>query len=247
MKNDDEFLTWMTEELAGMPAVEAVTLGGSRAQGEHRPDSDWDFAIYYRKRFDPAALRAKGWEGMVSEIGGWGGGVMNGGAWLQIEGRRVDVHYRDLSEVEHWCAEAERGRFTKELLLFYVAGIPTYVVMAELALNEVLAGTLTRPAYPTALADEASRRWRADAAASLSYGETALRSKNDVVVALANASRSLIEASHGLLAEARHWVLNEKGIVERAGLGPEAAMLLEASDVRELSRAMNGIHHRFTT
>jgi predicted nucleotidyltransferase len=247
MKNDDEFLTWMTEELAGMPAVEAVTLGGSRAQGEHRPDSDWDFAIYYRKRFDPAALRAKGWEGMVSEIGGWGGGVMNGGAWLQIEGRRVDVHYRDLSDVEHWCAEAERGRFTKELLLFYVAGIPTYVVMAELALNEVLAGTLTRPAYPTALADEASRRWKADAVASLSYGETALRSKNDVVVALANGSRSLIEASHGLLAEARHWVLNEKGIVERAGLGPEAATLLEASDVRELSRAMNEIHHRLTT
>lgn len=247
MKTDDEFLSWITGELAAMPGVEAVSLGGSRAQGGHRPDSDWDFGIYYRTRFEPAALRAKGWEGTVSEIGEWGGGVMNGGAWLQIEGRRVDVHYRDLSEVEHWCAEAERGRFTKELLLFYVAGIPTYVVMAELSLNKVLSGSLPRPSYPIALSDEASRRWKADAVASLTYGETALRSKNDVVVALANASRSLIEASHGLLAEARHWVLNEKGIVGRAGLDAEAAMLLEASDVRELSRAMNDIHHRFST
>ena len=58
-----------------------------------------------------------------------------GGAWLTIDGRPVDVHYRDLNQVEHWCAEAEAGRFVKEHLLFYVAGIPTYVVMGELALN----------------------------------------------------------------------------------------------------------------
>ena len=68
----------------------------------------------------------------MSEIGGWGGGVMNGGAWLSIEGRRVDVHYRDLNDVEHWCNEAVAGRFRKELLLFYVAGIPTYVFIRGL-------------------------------------------------------------------------------------------------------------------
>ena len=73
-----------------------------------------------------------GWSGVVSEIGGWGGGVMNGGAWLSIEGRRVDVHYRDLNDVEHWCNEAVAGRFRKELLLFYVAGIPTYVFIRGL-------------------------------------------------------------------------------------------------------------------
>ncbi len=55
--------------------MEAVTLGGSRATETHRADSDWDFAIYYQGRFDPADLRATGWPGEVSEIGGWGGGV----------------------------------------------------------------------------------------------------------------------------------------------------------------------------
>jgi predicted nucleotidyltransferase len=244
MKDDHEFLTWLGRELALLPAVEAVALGGSRALGQNHSDSDWDFAIYYRERFDPASLRAKGWEGAVSDVGGWGGGVMNGGAWLQIEDRQVDVHYRDIAAVEHWCAEAEHGRFDKELLLFYVAGIPTYVLMAELALNEVLVGDLPRPDYPDALAGEAARRWKGDAIASLSYGQAALRSRGDVVVALANTSRALVEASHGLLAEAKQWVLNEKGIVGRAGLDEEAAMLLAASEARQLALAMDRIQTR---
>jgi len=245
MKDDHEFLIWFAGELAALPAVEAVALGGSRALGQNRPDSDWDFGIYYRTRFDPTDLRAKGWDGTISEIGDWGGGVMNGGAWLLIGDRRVDVHYRDLTEVEHWCAEAEHGRFDKELLLFYVAGIPTYVVMAELALHQVLVGDLPRPSYPEPLADEAARRWKADAIASLSYGQAAMRSRGDVVVALANASRALVEASHGLLAEAKQWVLNEKGIVVRAGLDEEASMLLAASDRTELALAMDRIQSRF--
>jgi predicted nucleotidyltransferase len=244
MKDDDAFPTWFAGELGILPGVEAVALGGSRALGRHRPDSDWDFAVYYRERFDPADLRARGWEGEVGEIGGWGGGVMNGGAWLHVEDRRVDVHYRDLVDVEHWCGEAEHGRFRKELLLFYVAGIPTYVVMGELALNEVLIGELPRPAYPDALADEAARRWKGDAMASLSYGRAALRSRGDAVVALANASRALVERSHGLLAEARQWVLNEKGIVERAGLGEESSLLLAASDLPQLAHAMEHVERR---
>ena len=34
-----------------------MTLGGSRARGTHRPDSDWDFGIYYSGDFDVAALQ----------------------------------------------------------------------------------------------------------------------------------------------------------------------------------------------
>jgi hypothetical protein len=28
-----------------------------------RPDSDWDFAVYYRGTFSPDSLRALGWPG----------------------------------------------------------------------------------------------------------------------------------------------------------------------------------------
>ena len=69
--DDSEFVAWITGELANLPGVEAVALGGSRAQGTHRPDSDWDFSIYYRDHFDPAVLRAKGWDGQVSDVGAW--------------------------------------------------------------------------------------------------------------------------------------------------------------------------------
>ena len=142
---DEEFADCIAGRLAGLPGVLAVSLGGSRASGANRPDSDWDFAVYYRGRFDPADLRALGWPGEVSAIGGWGGGVFNGGAWLRVEGRPVDVHYRDLDDVEHQIAEAREGRFRIERLMFHLAGVPTYIVAAELALNRVLRGSLPRP------------------------------------------------------------------------------------------------------
>jgi Polymerase beta, Nucleotidyltransferase len=241
MVDDVVFENWLAGELAGLPNVLAVALGGSRAQGTHRPDSDWDFAVYYRGRFDPGCLRDKGWLGQISDVGGWGGGVMNGGAWLTIDGRAVDVHYRDLTEVQHWCAEAEAGRFNKELLLFYVAGIPTYVVMAELATNRVLAGNLPRPGYPDSLARAAGRRWHGDALASLNYAGSALRNRGDVAVALGNASRGLIEEAHSRLAYQKQWVLNEKGIVHRAGLGKYAELLVNPADTAALQAAMSTI------
>lgn len=143
--DDDAFLDRVAGTLAALPGVEAVSLGGSRAHGTHGPGSDWDLAVYYRGAFDPQHLRDVGWDGHVFEVGGWGGGVFNGGAWLTVEGRRVDVHYRDLDVVEHEVARAERGEFDVEPLLFHLAGFPTYVVVAELAGHRVLHGALPGP------------------------------------------------------------------------------------------------------
>ena len=102
--DDDSFPLYVAGRLAGLPGVAAVTLGGSRAEGTHRPDSDWDFSIYYRGRFDPQTLCDIGWPGEVFEVGGWGKGVFNGGAWLMIDGRKSDVHYRDLDVVDREIA-----------------------------------------------------------------------------------------------------------------------------------------------
>jgi len=239
--DDLEFAAGLAGELAELPGVVAVALGGSRAAGTHRDDSDWDFAVYYDAEFDPDALRARGWDGVVSDIGGWGGGVMNGGAWLTIDDRRVDVHYRDLEEVTYWCKEAEAGRFRKELLLFYVAGIPTYTLMGELALNRVLVGDLGAPEYPDALSESANGRWLDDARASLGYASSALASRGDTCTALGNASRAIVEASHARLAARKTWVLNEKGIADAAELGEAADVLLTASSVAELGAALERV------
>src|SRR5688500_16620167 len=107
---DDELLGHVVERVATVPGVLGVTLGGSRAAGTHRPDSDWDVGVYSRGSIDTDAIRGIGWAGQVFEPGDWGGGVFNGGAWLEVDGRRVDLIYRDLDDVEQRCADAEAGR-----------------------------------------------------------------------------------------------------------------------------------------
>ncbi len=68
--------------------------------------------------------------------------------------------------------------------------------------------------------------------------------QNSNFVALAYVS-GLVEASHGIVAEAKRWVLNEKGIVGRAGLDDEAAPFLGATDRNELADAVTVIEDRF--
>jgi hypothetical protein len=215
---DEAFVGLVTERLAALPGVTAVALGGSRGAGTPGPDSDWDFAIYYRGRFDPADLRAVGWPGEVSELGGWGGGVFNGGAWLQVDGRKVDVHYRDVDDVEHHLQQARAGRFRIENLLFYLAGVPTYVVVAELAVNRVLAGVLPRPEYPPALREQAPPQWWARARFTLDYARGAYAATGRVVECAGAVARAAAEAGHAILAARGEWITNEKRLLDRAGL-----------------------------
>ncbi|MFJ8543136.1 nucleotidyltransferase domain-containing protein [Streptomyces sp. NPDC093586] len=233
---DQAFLDTTADRLAALPAVRAVTLGGSRAQGTHRPDSDWDLAVYYRGAFDPDDLRALGWPGEVSDVGAWGGGVFNGGAWLTIDERRVDLHYRDLDVVEHETARARAGRFDVEPLMFHLAGVPTYLVVAELAINEVLRGDLPRPAYPEALRTTAPDHWYGAATAALAYAEAGHAPKGALTQVAGAIALATTQTAHAVLAARGQWVTNEKGLVERAGLGGIDVLLTRpTTDPRSLA------------
>ncbi len=241
MRGDDAFCGYIADRLAGLPGVRAVTLGGSRAAGTNHPDSDWDFAVYYRGAFSPDDLRAIGWPGTVFEIGGWGGGVFNGGAWLQVDGRKTDVHYRDLGDVEHHLAEARAGRFGIERLMFHLAGIPTYVVVAEIALNKVLHGDLPKPAYPDALRAAAPRRWWQDAQATLDYGRGAHAARGRLTETAGTIAVAACQAAHAVLAATGQWVTNEKTLVDRAGLrGVDGLLTGLAPDAGRLTEAVDG-------
>jgi predicted nucleotidyltransferase len=237
---DEEFADYIAGKLAGLPGVLAVSLGGSRAGGANRPDSDWDFAVYYRSRFDPGDLGALGWPGDVSAIGGWGGGVFNGGAWLRVGGRPVDVHYRDLDDVEHQVAEAREGRFGIERLMFHLAGIPTYIVAAELALHRVLHGSLPRPDYPDKLRITASQRWRADARLTLGYARGGHAARGHVADTAGFIATAAAQAAHAVLAERGEWITNEKRLLDRAGLRPVDAVVSGLrADPEQLTRAVD--------
>lgn len=215
--DEDAFLERVADDLASLPGVRAVSLGGSRAVGTHRHDSDWDLAIYYRTDFDPNALRALGWAGEVAELGAWGG-VFNGGAWLRTEGRDVDIHYRDLDAVEHEIAEAVAGRFRFEPLLFHLAGIPSYLVVGELARNRVLRGELPRPDFPEALRVNAPRVWWKTASMVFDYAAADHAPHGRLAQCTALLTQAASQAAHAVLAGRGEWVSNEKELLTRAGL-----------------------------
>ena len=216
--DDGAFLAHVVDRLAELPGVLAVTIGGSRSQGTHRPDSDWDFAIYYRGGFDPQALRDTGWSGEVFEVGGWGGGVFSGGAWLRIDGRRTDVLYRDLDVVEREIAESAAGRFRIEPLMFHLAGIPSYLVIAELNVSRVLYGSLPRPRYPPALRERAPGVWWDRAELTFGYARDYHAAQGRVTLCTGLLAQAACQSAHAVLAARGEWVTNEKALLIQAGL-----------------------------
>lgn len=216
--DDAAFLDYVAERLGGLPYVEAVTLGGSRAEGTQRPDSDWDFSLYYRGPFDPQALRDIGWPGEVAEIGGWSSGVFNGGAWLSIDGRRTDVHYRDLDVIDREILAAQTGQFTIEPLMFHLAGLPSYLVLAELSVKRVLRGELPTPSYPAALREHASEVWWGRADITFGYARSYHAPQGRLTQCVGLVAQAASYAAHAVLAARGAWITNEKTLLTRAGL-----------------------------
>jgi hypothetical protein len=225
----------LVTELAAMPGAVAVALGGSRALGASQAGTDWDLGLYYRGTIDLTALAA---HGTVYPPGAWGR-LMNGGAWLACGGERVDVLLRDLDVVEHWTRRAELGEFEVDALLGYVAGVPTYLLCAELASCQLLQGTIPTARFPSALAAAAPPRWRFCRSFSVEYARMHAARGNHLG-AVAQAAKAVMEEAHAVMCEQNRWVCNEKRLIEAAGLGsvqslfahvpPEAADLIRWVD-----------------
>jgi hypothetical protein len=213
----------VAQALSASTGARAVVLAGSRASTDIDAASDWDLTVYYRDALDLAPLAAFG---DVHAPGSWGR-LMNGGAWLSVDGLAVDVMFRDLAVVEHWAAEGYRGSYELDAILGYLAGLPTYVLMAELASGHVLAGELPRiTAMPQALVDGAPPRWRFARDFSLEYARMHA-ARGNAIGAIGHAAKAVIEEAHARLCARGQWVLNEKRMVGAVGL--EAAQALFSS------------------
>ncbi|MFD7071812.1 nucleotidyltransferase domain-containing protein [Streptomyces sp. NPDC059913] len=222
----------MASGLAAVPGVRAVALGGSRARGAHRPDSDWDLGVYYRGAPDTAALAAlaSGFQGSPVEVagpGGWGPWV-DGGAWLRVDGVQVDWILRDLDRVEAVWADCREGRYEVGVQPGHPLGFWSPAYPGEVALGRVLADPRGELAplreetlrYPEPLrAALVAAAWEADfsvaAARKSAPGGDALH----VSLCLSRAFGVLAQSLH---AHHRVWCLNEKGATAAAAALPDA-------------------------
>lgn len=227
----DTLIDTVADALYRLPGVEAVALGGSRAQGTNRTDSDWDVAIYYRDGFDPQTVRDLGWPGDLTGLGGWGP-LFNGGGKLNVDGELFDIHYRDLGLIEEIRDTAILGDFGIEPLLFHQAGIPSYILLAELGINRALRGPLPQWDYPEALRESAPGVWWDRAVHTLRYAEGHAR-QGRVAQCAGLLSEAACYAAHAILAHRGEWVTNEKQLLSRAGLRGVDAVLAELGTAPE--------------
>ena len=221
-------VTELVDVLAAMPGTRAVVLGGSRALRSDDEQSDWDLGVYYRGEIDLTTLSAFG---TVFPPGSWGR-VMNGGAWLERGGEKVDVILRDLNVVEYWTRRAEEGEFDRDALLGYLAGVPTYLLSAELASCRALYGEVRAAPFPSKLAVAAPPIWRFCRSFSLDYARAHAERGNIAGVA-GQVAAAVMEEAHAVVCERSEWVCNEKRLIETAGLGGVQSLFAEIPAERE--------------
>jgi hypothetical protein len=87
-----------------------------------------------------------------------------------------------------------------------------------------VSGELPRPEYPEPLAAAAAERWKGRAGVSLMFAETHAAA-GDATACAGMLADAVLSASHARLAERHEWVLNEKRLVERAGLSEVQPLL----------------------
>ncbi|RAO56670.1 nucleotidyltransferase domain-containing protein [Micromonospora saelicesensis] len=223
----------LPDRLCGVDGVVAVALGGSRARGEQRPDSDWDLGLYYRGELDVPALRAVAatvaddTDVALTAPGGWGPWV-DGGGWLRIGGVAVDWIYRDLDRVHRVWADCRAGRYEVGVQAGHPLGFYSSAYAGEVALCQVLAdptGQLTRlrdqtREYPPALADAlVAGGWEAG---FLLTGAAKAAIGGDSAYVAGCLFRTVGVLAQVLHARTGRWLVNEKGMIAAAGRLPGA-------------------------
>lgn len=224
--NPSEIAREIALRLSEIEGVEAVALGGSRARGEARADSDVDLGIYYRDGHRPSVetLDALGRElGYrdpslpVTDFGAWGPWI-DGGAWLLVDGVQVDWLYRELGKVSRVIHACHNGEANVHYQPGHPHGFFEHIYLGEIHHCRPLFdpdGTLTslkRPVaeYPPLLKKALLRTqlWEARFALDTSRKAAA---RNDATYVAGCLFRSAACMTQALFALNGRYLLNEKG------------------------------------
>lgn len=221
----------LVEALEAVPGFEGAALGGSHARAMAQPDSDIDLGIYYSEASplcvetlrDVVSGLPDAANPIVSELFEWGPWV-NGGAWLTIQGQRVDLIYRSFEHLERVVSEAEAGRyelhFGQQPPFGYFG--PTY--LGELSIAVILCdpgGRIAELKRRVARYPEALRRrvvqdqlWSVEFALNAFAGKFARR--GEVYLTASTLARCVHALVLVLFALNRRHLLNDKTVLQEA-------------------------------
>src|SRR5437764_3084669 len=135
------FLQFIVDPLIEVDGLQAIVLAGSWASNTQRPDSDIDLGLYYGedtpldiKHVRKIANDLNDFaDPVATELGGWGTWV-NGGAWLTIEGQRVDFLYRNLDFVSSTIDDCNEGLVRSDYWQQPAYGFHSFMYCTETAI-----------------------------------------------------------------------------------------------------------------
>ena len=258
-----QFINHIVSSLQSIEGITAISLGGSRARGNHTNKSDVDLGIYYNPENPPDLIALNRLasevddnhrENLITAIGGWGKWI-NGGGWLKVEGVAVDFIYRDLAKVNRVIDDCHAGKITIDYQPGHPHGFVSSIYMGEVAFcqplydpNSVLQAlkVKTQP-YPVQLKQATIDTFAWEISFSLLVAKKAI-ARDDVVYAAGCCFRSVACMNQVLFALNEDYLLNEKGaiaVANRFAICPqdyqprvEQAFALLAADAKSITEAI---------
>lgn len=221
--------------LASVEGVVAVVLGGSSARGSADELSDIDLGLYYRRDRPPDLgalatvvrdLDDRHEDGLVTALGKWGPWV-NGGGWLQVGGRRVDVLYREVERVTEVIEDCRSGRITCDYYLGHPHGFHNYIYLGEIAVcrplvdpgHAISALKVLVAAYPAAMKAAIIQRYLYDARFMLELAAKPA-ARGDVFEVTGCLFRVVAALVQVVYAINERYFLNEKGAMAEIATFP---------------------------
>jgi hypothetical protein len=232
---DDDLLQRVVTALAEVEGIAAIVLGGSRARGTAHEASDYDIGLYFSaarpldtERLlvsvktlvdDPGAAK-------VTPVGEWGPWIV-GGAWLSVDGHKVDLLYRNVDAVGAVIDACRSGEVTMHYQPGHPHGFCSAIWMGEIALCKVLHdanGTIAAlkakaSPYPAQLGDALIRRFAWEIQFAIENGELAA-SRDEQTHVAGSVYRALACIAQVLFARNGRYLINEKGALEEAATFP---------------------------
>ena len=258
-----QFINHVVARLQSIEGIAAITLGGSRARGNHTKKSDVDLGMYYKPENPPdlIALNHIACElddnhrvNLITAIGEWGKWI-NGGGWLQIQGVPVDFLYRDLTQVNRVIDDCHAGQITIEYQPGHPHGFVSSIYMGEVAIcqpiydrHNILEAlkAKTKP-YPVQLKQATIDTFAWEISFSLLIAQKAI-ARGDVAYAAGCCFRSVACINQVLFALNEDYLLNEKGAVAVANtfaicpqdyqLRVESVFALLTADAKSITEAI---------